>query len=60
VKDSAAADAAKTPAVGTGSQNQTGTDANAGRGEEKTQWTNFAATSIREVSGSCPTPVSNR
>jgi hypothetical protein len=60
VKDGPATDAAKTPAVGTGSQNQTGTDANAGRGEEKTQWTNFAASSIREVSGSCPTPVSNR
>lgn len=60
VKDNAAADAAKTPAVGTGSQNQTGTDANAGRGEEKTQWTNFAASSIREVSGSCPTPVSKK
>ena len=60
VKDSPATDAAKTPAVGTGSQTQTGTDATAGRGEEKTQWTNFAASAIREVSGSCPTPVSNR
>lgn len=60
MKAGAAADAARTPAVGTGSQNQAGTDANAGRGEEKTQWTNFAASSIREVPGSCPTPGVNR
>jgi hypothetical protein len=53
VSSSAAAPSAKTPAVGSGSQTQTGTDANAGRGEEKTQWSSFAASSIREVPGSC-------
>jgi hypothetical protein len=57
---SAAVPSAKTPAVGTGSQTQTGTDANAGRGEEKTQWSSFAASSIREVSGSCQPAASNR
>jgi hypothetical protein len=46
---SAAAPSAKAPAIGSGSQT-----ANADRGEEKTQWSSFAASSIREVSGSCP------
>src|SRR5262249_52482447 len=55
-QSSAANSAAKTPAVGSGSQTQTGTEGNAGRGEEKTQWSNFAASSIREVPGSCQSP----
>jgi len=52
-QSSKTAEAAKTPAVGSGSQTQTGTEANAGRGEEKTAWSNFAASSIRELPGSC-------
>jgi hypothetical protein len=60
VSSSAAAPSAKTPAVGSGSQTQTGTDANAGRGEEKTEWSGFAASSIREVPGSCPPAASHR
>jgi hypothetical protein len=48
---SAAAPSAKAPAIGSGSQT-----ASADRGEEKTQWSSFAASSIREVSGSCPPP----
>jgi len=60
VSSSAAAPSAKTPAVGSGSQTQTGTDANAGRGEEKTEWSSFAASSIREVPGSCQPAAPNR
>jgi hypothetical protein len=60
VSSSAAAPSARTPAVGSGSQTQTGTDANAGRGEEKTQWSSFAASSIREVPGSCQPAAANR
>jgi hypothetical protein len=60
VSSSAAAPSAKTPAVGSGSQTQTGTEANAGRGEEKTRWSSFAASSIREVPGSCQPAASNR
>jgi len=60
VSSSAAAPSAKTPAVGSGSQTQTGTEANAGRGEEKTKWSSFAASSIREVPGTCQPATSNR
>jgi hypothetical protein len=60
VSSSAAAPSAKTPAVGSGSQTQTGTEANAGRGEEETKWSSFAASSIREVSGSCQPAATNR
>jgi hypothetical protein len=59
VSSSAAVPSGKTPAVGSGSQTQTGTEANAGRGEEKTQWSSFAASSIREVPGTCQ-PVTNK
>jgi len=55
-----AATAAKTPAIGSGSATQTGTEANAGRGEEKTPWAHFAASSIREIPGSCAAASSNR
>jgi hypothetical protein len=44
---------ASTPAVGTGSQTQSGTDANNGFGDEKTAYRTIAASSINEVSGSC-------
>jgi hypothetical protein len=43
--------------VGPGSQTQTGTDANAGRGDEKDHFMELKAASIREVSGSCPSPA---
>lgn len=40
--------------VGPGSQTQTGTDANAGRGDEKDHWMEVYATAIHEVPGACP------
>jgi hypothetical protein len=52
-------DAARQSSTGSGSNAQTGTDANAGRGDEKMDWREFQATSIREVSGSCPSPASS-
>jgi len=60
VSSSAAKPSDKTPAVGSGSQTQTGAEANLGRGEEKTEWTSFAASSIREIPGTCRPPASNR
>lgn len=40
--------------VGPGSQTQTGTAANAGRGDEKDHWMEVYATAIHEVPGACP------
>jgi hypothetical protein len=56
---SAAAPAMKTPGAAT-AQPQTGAGAHSGRGDDKTQWSSFAASSIREVAGSCQPPSSNR
>jgi len=54
----AAEPSAKTQAGGSGSQAQAGAAAYADRGEEKTR--SLAASSIREVSGSCEPAASNR
>ncbi len=53
------ATASRHGATGSGSHAQTGTDANAGRGDERMDWKEFRATSLREVTGACPSPASS-